>query len=226
MEFLLDTVDLDEIRDGVDHMPISGITCNPSIVKKTAPADFYAHMREVRNIIGKDRTLHIQCVAEKAEDIVREAHRVYAEVDDQVYIKIPTSYEGVKAMKLLKAEGRNVTATAIYTDMQAYMAMAAGADYMAPYYNRIGNLGGDPDALIRNVSARIDHDGYDCRIVAASFHALNQVEAAITAGAQAVTVSYDVLTNIFRNANIAKAVKDFNADWYSVYGEGKGLLDL
>ena len=57
MEFLLDTVDLDEIRDGVDHMPISGITCNPSIVKKTAPADFYAHMREVRNIIGKDRTL-------------------------------------------------------------------------------------------------------------------------------------------------------------------------
>ena len=170
MEFFLDTVDLDEIRDGVDHMPISGITCNPSIVKKTAPADFYAHMREVRNIIGKDRTLHIQCVAEKAEDIVREAHRVYAEVDDQVYIKIPTSYEGVRAMKLLKAEGRNVTATAIYTDMQAYMAMAAGADYMAPYYNRIGNLGGDPDALIRNVSARIDHDGYDCRIVAASFH--------------------------------------------------------
>lgn len=226
MEFLLDTVNLDEIRDGVDHMPISGITCNPSIVKKTAPADFFGHMRKVREIIGKDRTLHIQCVAVKAEDIVKEAHRIYEEVDDKVYVKIPTSYEGVKAMKMLKAEGRNVTATAIYTDMQAYMALEAGADYMAPYYNRIGNLGGDPDVLIREVSSRIDHDGYDCKIVAASFHALSQVEAAIRNGAQAVTVSYPVLTTIFKNPNIDKAVSDFNKDWYSVYGEGKGILDL
>lgn len=226
MEFLLDTVNLDELKDGVEHMPIAGVTSNPSIVKKTAPADFFAHMRKVREIIGMDRTLHIQSVSTKAEDIVREAHRVYEEVDDQVYIKIPTSYEGVKAMKMLKAEGRNVTATAVYTEMQAYMALAAGADYIAPYYNRIGNLGGNADELIRNVSARIDHDHYNCRIVAASFHALSQVEAAINAGTQAVTVSYDVLTTIFRNPNIAKAVDDFNADWYSVYGDGKTILDL
>jgi TalC/MipB family fructose-6-phosphate aldolase len=226
MEFLLDTVNLDELKDGVAHMPIAGVTSNPSIVKKTAPKDFFAHMREVRKIIGKDRSFHIQVVAEDAEGIVREAHRIFEEVDDQVYIKIPTSYEGVRAMKMLKEEGRNVTATAVYTDMQAYMALAAGADYIAPYYNRIGNLGGDPDALIRNVSARIDHDQYDCKIVAASFHALSQVEAAINNGAQAVTVSYDVLKTVFTNPNIAKAVHDFNQDWYSVYGEGKGILDL
>ena len=58
MEFILDTVDLEEIKDGVDHMPIVGVTSNPSIVKKTSPEDFFGHMRKVREIIGKERSLH------------------------------------------------------------------------------------------------------------------------------------------------------------------------
>ncbi len=144
MEFILDTINLEEIRDGVDHMPIVGITSNPSIVKKTSPKDFFGHMRQVREIIGMSRCLHVQIVATKAEDMIAEAHTIFKEIDDQVYIKVPTSYEGVKAMKALKAEGANVTATAVYTTMQAYMALEAGADYLAPYFNRIANLGGDP----------------------------------------------------------------------------------
>ena len=58
MEFILDTVDLEEIKDGIDHMPISGVTSNPSIVKKTSPEDFFGHMRKIREIIVKDRSLH------------------------------------------------------------------------------------------------------------------------------------------------------------------------
>ena len=83
---------------------------------------------------------------------------------------------------MLKAEGRHVTATAIYTTMQAYMALEAGADYIAPYFNRIANLGGDPKDLIAHIEGRIDAEGYDCKILAASFHALSQVEDAFDAG--------------------------------------------
>lgn len=226
MEFILDTVNLDEIKDGVEHMPITGVTSNPSIVKKTSPKDFFGHMRKVREIIGKDRSLHVQLVAENAEDMVKEAHHIYDEIDDQVYVKVPTTYEGVKAIKALKAEGRHVTATAIYTTMQAYMALAAGADYIAPYFNRISNLGGDPCDLIKKITDRIDHDGYDCKILAASFHALSQVEDAFSAGAQSVTAPYAILKTVFDNPNIAKAVEDFNNDWYDVYGKGTGICDL
>lgn len=226
MEFILDTVNLDEIRDGVDHMPIVGITSNPSIVKKTSPKDFFGHMREVRQIIGMDRSLHVQLVATKAEDMIKEAHCIFDQIDDQVYVKVPTSYEGVKAMKALKAEGHNVTATAVYTTMQAYMALEAGADYLAPYFNRIANLGGDPVALIHNVADRINEGGYNCKILAASFHALSQVEDALNAGSQAVTAPYGILKTVFDNPNIAKAVNDFNNDWYSVYGQGTSLCDL
>ena len=148
MEFIIDTVDLEEIKDAVEHMPIVGVTSNPSIVKRTSPENFFDHMRAIRSIIGKERSLHVQVISKDCETIVKEAHRILQEIDDQVYVKVPVSYEGIKAIKLLKAEGIHVTATAVYDLMQAYMALAAGADYIAPYVNRIGNLGSDPMEVV------------------------------------------------------------------------------
>ena len=226
MEFILDTVNLEEIKDGVDHMPIAGVTSNPSIVKQTSPEDFFGHMRKVREIIGKERSLHVQVISLDAETIVKEAHRILEEIDDQVYIKVPVSYEGLKAIKILKSERVNVTATAVYDLMQAYFALAAGADYIAPYVNRIGNLGADPMELISNLQDRIEDDGYDCKIVAASFKGVEQVKNAFNYGAEAITAPYAVLKQVFANPNIDKAVTDFNNDWYAVYGEGKGICDL
>ena len=226
MEFIIDTVNLEEIKDAVDHMPIVGVTSNPSIVKKTSPKDFFEHMREIRKIIGKERSLHVQVISKDCDTIVKEAHRILEEIDNDVYVKVPVSYEGVKAIKILKAEGVNVTATAVYDLMQAYMALAAGADYIAPYVNRIGNLGADPLDLIYELSNKIISDGYDCKILAASFKGVQQVKDAINNGSQAITAPVDVLKAIFKNPNIEKAVDDFNSDWYAMYGEGVGICDL
>ena len=226
MEFIIDTVDLEEIKDAVDHMPIVGVTSNPSIVKKTSPKDFFEHMREIRKIIGKERSLHVQVISKDCDTIVKEAHRILEEIDNDVYVKVPVSYEGVKAIKILKSEGVNVTATAVYDLMQAYMALAAGADYIAPYVNRIGNLGADPMDLIYELSNKIISDGYDCKILAASFKGVQQVKDAINNGSQAITAPVDVLKAIFKNPNFEKAVDDFNADWYAMYGEGVGICDL
>ena len=74
MEFILDTVDLEEIKDGVDHMPIVGVTSNPSIVKKTSPEDFFGHMRKVREIIGKERSLHVQVFQILSHTILPSLH--------------------------------------------------------------------------------------------------------------------------------------------------------
>lgn len=226
MEFIIDTVNLEEIKDAVDHMPIVGVTSNPSIVKATSPKDFFGHMREVRKIIGKERSLHVQVISLTADEIVKEAHRILKEIDEEVYIKVPVSYEGVKAIKILKGEGVNVTATAVYDLMQAYMALAAGADYIAPYTNRIGNLGNDPFELMANLQNRIETDGYNCKILAASFKGVQQVRDAFNSGAEAVTAPVAILKQVFANPSINKAVTDFNNDWYSVYGEGVGICDL
>ncbi|MEE0248350.1 fructose-6-phosphate aldolase [Peptacetobacter hiranonis] len=226
MEFIVDTVNLEEIKDAVEHMPIVGVTSNPSIVKQTSPENFFEHMRKIREIIGMERSLHVQVISKNSDEIVAEAHRILKEIDDQVYIKVPVSYEGMKAIKTLKAEGVKVTATAVYDLMQAYMALAANVDYIAPYVNRIGNLGADPMDLISNLSDRIAVDGYNTKIVAASFKGVQQVRDSFNFGAHAITAPVAVLKQIFANPNIEKAVDDFNKDWYAMYGENVGICEL
>ena len=226
MEFIVDTVNLEEIKDAVEHMPIVGVTSNPSIVKQTSPENFFEHMRKIREIIGMERSLHVQVISKNSDEMVAEAHRILKEIDDQVYIKVPVSYEGIKAIKALKAEGVKVTATAVYDLMQAYMALAAEADYIAPYVNRIGNLGADPMDLISNLSDRIAVDGYNTKIVAASFKGVQQVRDSFNFGAHAITAPVAVLKQIFANPNIEKAVDDFNKDWYAMYGENVGICEL
>ena len=226
MEFIVDTVNLEEIKDAVEHMPIVGVTSNPSIVKQTSPENFFEHMRKIREIIGIERSLHVQVISKNSDEMVAEAHRILKEIDDQVYIKVPVSYEGMKAIKTLKAEGVKVTATAVYDLMQAYMALAANVDYIAPYVNRIGNLGADPMDLISNLSDRIAVDGYNTKIVAASFKGVQQVRDSFNFGAHAITAPVAVLKQIFANPNIEKAVDDFNKDWYAMYGENVGICEL
>lgn len=226
MEFIVDTVNLEEIKDAVEHMPIVGVTSNPSIVKQTSPENFFEHMRKIREIIGMERSLHVQVISKNSDEMVAEAHRILKEIDDQVYIKVPVSYEGIKAIKTLKAEGVKVTATAVYDLMQAYMALAAEADYIAPYVNRIGNLGADPMDLISNLSDRIAVDGYNTKIVAASFKGVQQVRDSFNFGAHAITAPVAILKQIFANPNIEKAVDDFNKDWYAMYGENVGICEL
>lgn len=226
MEFIIDTVDLKQIEEAVEYLPITGVTSNPSIVKKSSPQNFFEHMKEIRKIIGYERSLHIQVISKDCDEIIKEAKRIIEEIDDQVYIKVPVSYQGIKAIKTLKTMGINVTATAVYDLMQAYMALAAGADYIAPYVNRIGNLGSDPFDLINHLAKKIAEDKYDCKILAASFKGVRQVKEALNNGSQAVTVPVEILKQIFANPNIEKAVNDFNNDWYDVYGKNVGICDL
>lgn len=226
MEFIIDTVNLEQIARAIEYLPICGVTSNPSIVKATAPENFFDHMREIRKMIGMERSLHIQVIGRDCANMVAQAHRILSEIDDQVYVKVPVCHEGIKAIKILKEQGIKVTATAVYDLMQAYLALAAGADYIAPYVNRIGNLGGDPMTLIDELAHRIALDGAKTKIVAASFKGVAQVRDSLNHGAQAVTVPTAILDQIFANPSIEKAMSDFNSDWYSMYGQGVGICDL
>jgi TalC/MipB family fructose-6-phosphate aldolase len=127
MEYLLDTVNLEDIQTYCDFLPIAGVTSNPSIVKKEGHVDFFEHMKSIRTIIGVDRPLHIQVTATDADGMLRDANAMLQHVDDKVYVKVPATMEGLKAMRILKKRGNNVTATAIYTMAQGFLAMEAGA---------------------------------------------------------------------------------------------------
>ena len=137
MEILFDTANLADIEEMTPLYPVSGVTTNPTIIKAEGRIDLYPHLRRIREIIGPDRTLHVQVLAQDADGIVADAHRLLDQIDGKVYAKIPTTEQGIKAIRLLKNEGIGVTATAIYSKTQGMLAIAAGADYIAPYFNRM-----------------------------------------------------------------------------------------
>ena len=225
MKYLIDSANLDEIRALSEYLPIAGVTSNPSIVKKEGSVPFFAHMREIRSIIGNLRPLHIQVTATDYDGMMRDAEAVFRHVDEKVFIKVPVDFEGVKVIKALRRQGANVTATAVYGMDQAFMALEAGADCIAPYYNRMEALGVDAASVIGNISGIIAHYGYETEILAASFKQPAQIDRAILAGAHSVTVAPDVLRGIFAKQIVADAVQAFSDDWTGLYG-GKTLAEL
>ena len=225
MKYLLDTANLDEIRELSEYLPIAGVTSNPTIVKKEGAVPFFAHMREIRTIIGSLRPLHIQVTARNYDGMMRDAEAVFRHVDEKVFIKVPVDFAGVKVIKALKRQGANVTATAVYGMDQALIALEAGADCIAPYFNRMETLGVDAANVIGNIAGIINHYGYETEILAASFKQPAQIDRAILAGAHSITVSPSILREVFGKKIIKDAVQAFSDDWSDIYG-GKMLAEL
>jgi len=225
MEWILDTADLKEIQACIDVFPISGVTTNPSIVKKQGNIDFFEHFKSIRNIL-QTRSLHVQVISQDVAGILKEAEMIRSRLDEQVYIKIPTTKSGLHAMRLLKAQGYPVTATGIYTRLQAALAIETHVDYLAPYVNRMANLDMDPFENMAFMAQLIAQSGSSSKIVAASFKNLNQLVQAIDSGVHALTVDPTLLNQIFDHPSIQLAVDDFTHDFEDIFGKGKTLLDL
>lgn len=226
MKFIVDTVDLNEIREANEYLPLAGVTCNPSIVSKSNTTDFFGRMKEIRSIIGRDKQLHMQVISRDAQGMLKEADRLTSEIDKDIYIKVPASLEGIKAMKLMKGKGYKVTATAVYSLMQAYLSYAAKADCIVPYVNRIINLGNDPYYIIKNLAARIEKEGSESEILCASIKNTQQIEECFNNGCDSITLPYSILKQVFADPSIEKAVDDFTNDWEKLFGKGNDLTKL
>jgi len=216
MKFMLDTVNLEEIRYYQAILPLAGVTSNPSIIKKEGKIDLYAHLAEIKKIIGA-ADLHVQVVGEAKDDIEKDAHAIVDHLGKETFIKIPTNEAGLAAIKSLKEQGFRITATAIYTEFQGYLAIAAGADYLAPYYNRMENLNIAAADVIAAMVAEIKRTSSNSEVLAASFKNVNQVNQACRIGAQAVTLAPSIFSQALSMPSIKKAVTDFHNDWRTIF---------
>ena len=217
MEFMLDTLNINEIKKWARVLPLAGVTSNPTIAKKEGEIDFFKRIHEVREIIGEAPSIHVQVVAKDYDGILKDAAKIRQECGGNVFIKVPVTPEGLAAIKTLKSEGYKITATAIYTVFQGLLAIEAGADYLAPYYNRMENLNIDSAQVIAQLAEAIEKNHSSSKILAASFKNVAQVNRAFKEGTQAITAGADVFEAAFGMPSIAKAVDDFEADWSAVH---------
>ena len=217
MEFMLDTLNINEIKKWARVLPLAGVTSNPTIAKKEGEIDFFKRIHEVREIIGEAPSIHVQVVAKDYDGILKDAAKIRQECGGNVFIKVPVTPEGLAAIKTLKSEGYKITATAIYTVFQGLLAIEAGSDYLAPYYNRMENLNIDSAQVIAQLAEAIEKNHSSSKILAASFKNVGQVNRAFKEGAQAITAGADVFEAAFGVPSIGKAVDDFANDWATIH---------
>lgn len=226
MELILDTANLAAIERAIDLYPIDGVTTNPTLLANEGRIDVLAHLKTIQTLIGRDRSLHVQTLSDTAEGIVNEAKVIKQHLGSSVYVKIPATPQGIKAMKQLHALGVRMTATTVLSKLQATLAINAGADFLAPYVNRMENLDIDAMDVVSSIKAQIISAGSKAKIVAASFKNLAQINGAIEAGVHAVTLNPDLLDSVFSSPALAKAVGDFKSDFERIHGEGVTFTSL
>lgn len=224
MLYILDTADLDAIKHCNEFYPLAGVTTNPSIIVKEK-ADFWTHIKAIRDIIGPEKMLHVQIVQTEAAKMVEEAKLICEKIGGKTYIKIPICEEGLKATMELKKLGIGVTMTAIFTPQQALISAMAGASFVAPYVNRLDNILGDGSDVAAQIVNLFNIYKLDCKVLVASFKNAEQVHKCALAGCDIVTVSDDILRALIDHPMTGAAIAGFDKDWESVYGD-KTILDF
>ncbi|NLZ68848.1 MAG: fructose-6-phosphate aldolase [Spirochaetales bacterium] len=225
MELMIDSINAEEITNALEYYPIKGITSNPTIIKKEGKIDFFTHFKKIQELLEDKASLHIQTTQTTCDKIVEEAKYLTSRLGREVFIKIPVTKEGLKAIGILSSEHYHITATAIYSSIQGILALLAGAEYLALYYNRMENAGIDASAVIKEIKNAIVSNNSNAKILGASFKNTAQVVSAISSGAHSVTIPYSVLEGFLANPLIETAETNFIKDWQSLYSD-ETILDF
>ncbi|MCI1208336.1 MAG: hypothetical protein LKF96_02695 [Treponema sp.] len=223
MKLLVDCADIEKIKKMYEFYPVDGVTTNPSILAATGKAP-YTVLKEIREFIRSQGELHVQVVAGSAVGMVEDGYRITQILGKNTFIKIPAVPEGFKAMKRLCNEGFAITATAVYTPMQAYLAGKCGAVYAAPYVNRIDNFGYDGIQTAKEIHDIFKKNMMKTEILAASFKNSQQVLDLCKYGVGSATLAPSVLEGLVKNQAITAAIADFSNDFSRLPGcEGKTM---
>ena len=226
MKLLIDDAHIDKIKNIYEFYPVVGVTTNPTILSKIGGNPFDT-LKEIREFIGEDAQLHVQAVSRRADEIVEEAWHIVETLGANTFVKIPAVPEGFKAMKILTETSEiPFTATAIYTPMQAFIAGQCGANYAAPYVNRIDNMGFNGLTVAKEIQQIFERNFMETEVIAASFKNSQQVLELCMCGVSAATLSPEIFNALVKNSAINSAVEDFISDFESFAGKDKTMLDF
>ena len=217
MEFILDTADLEAVKQLDELLTIEGVTTNPSIITKSGKTPEQV-IKEFVEYLRPEQKFFVQVVSTDYEQMLEEARYICSLRPKNTYVKIPVTHNGYKALKQLKSEGLGVLATAIYSADEAFLAAMNGADYLAPYVNRMCNYG-DGIGQVLDLLQMLETQGFEnTKVIAASFKNVEQVHALIAAGIQSVTVPPEVVFTMIDHPGTKIAVDEFSVAWREAYG--------
>lgn len=216
MELYLDTSDVQAVKKLAAIFPLAGVTTNPSIVA-AGKKPLEVLLPELLEALGGQGRLFAQVMATQAEEMVEEARKLRAIVSDLV-VKVPVTPQGLAAIKLLKAEGIPTLGTAVYGAAQGMFSALAGADYVAPYVNRVDAQGGDGIQTVVELQQLLTLHAPHAKVLAASFKTPRQALDCLLAGCESITLPLDVAQQMISYPAVDAAVAKFEHDWMSAFG--------
>ena len=217
MRFFIDTANVDEIRQANDMGIICGVTTNPSLIAKEG-RDFKEVIKEITSIVDGPISGEVKATTTQAEDMVKEGREIAA-IHPNMVVKIPMTPEGLKAVKILTAEGIKTNVTLVFSAGQALLAARAGATYVSPFLGRLDDISQPGIELIRQIAEIFDIYGYDTEIIAASIRNPIHVTDCALAGADIATIPYKVIEQMTKHPLTDQGIEKFQADYKAVFGE-------
>jgi len=215
MKFFIDTAHLDEIREAASLGVLDGVTTNPSLMKKVGARDFHGHIAEICALVPGDVSAEVTAVD---YDGMLSEGRAVAAIAPNVVVKVPLTYDGIKAIRTFADEGIRTNCTLCFSPTQALVAAKAGASYISPFIGRLDDVATDGMELIRQIVTIYGNYGFETEVLAASIrHPIHVVQCA-ELGADVATMPFDVIQKLIRHPLTDRGLETFLADHAALMG--------
>ncbi len=209
MKFFVDTADVAAIAELNDLGMVDGVTTNPSLILKSG-RDIIEVTREICGLV--EGPVSAEVVATKADAMIAEGRKL-AEIAPNIAVKLPLTWDGLKACKVLTSEGRMVNVTLCFSANQALLAAKAGASFISPFIGRLDDITLDGTDLIAEIRTIYDNYGFETEILAASIRSVNHVREVALIGADVMTAPPDVIRKLASHPLTDAGLQTFLKDW-------------
>jgi len=209
MKFFIDTAEIDEIRELAATGLVDGVTTNPSLIMKSG-RDILEVTREICDLV--DGPVSAEVTATDASSMIAEGKHL-AQIAPNIAVKVPLTWDGLKACKALTDAGHMVNVTLCFSATQALLAAKAGATFISPFIGRLDDIGLDGMELIADIRQIYDNYHFKTQILAASIRTVNHVAIAAKIGADVATIPPDVVKKLASHPLTDKGLAAFLADW-------------
>ena len=209
MKFFVDTADVAEIREVASTGLLDGVTTNPSLVAKSG-RDFREVLKEICSIV--EGPVSAEVTALEADAMIAEGQSL-AKIAANIAVKVPLTWDGLKACRVLAQSGLKVNVTLCFNANQALLAAKAGAAFISPFIGRLDDAGHDGMELISEIRQIYDNYDFNTEILAASVRSVNHVKYAAIAGADIATVPVPIMKALVKHPLTDKGIESFLADW-------------
>lgn len=209
MKFFIDTAEIKDIEDLAETGLVDGVTTNPSLIAKSG-RDFKEVVGQICEIV--DGPVSAEVVSMDHKGMMKEAETLL-KIADNIAIKVPLTWDGLKTCKALTDNGYMVNVTLCFSANQALLAARAGASFISPFVGRLDDNGQDGLDLIADIRQIYDNYSFDTEILAASIRNTNHVKDCALIGADVVTVPPSVMRAMVKHVLTDQGLEGFMADW-------------